>query len=133
VRAGLRLPVTILAETGVRVGELLAWMWGDVDIVDCKIRVPRGKSAAAMRWVQIRPELMDDLLETCPPDDRAIDRRLFPGPGTLKARSAAPASTRVPRTTARTTSATGISRCCSSKGSRGRRLRRRSAIRTRTR
>jgi integrase len=86
VRKSLRLPVTILAETGVRVGELLAWTWGDVDTVDCKIRVPQGKTAAAMRWVQVRSELMDELLETCPPDDRAIDRRLFPelGRGTLK-------------------------------------------------
>lgn len=76
-RAELRLPIRLLAETGVRVGELQAWTWGDVDIAGSQILVPRGKTKAARRWVQIEPERMLELLDTCPPDDRGIDRRLF--------------------------------------------------------
>ena len=37
----LRLPLRVLAETGVRAGELLAWTWGDVDIHGSQIRSSR--------------------------------------------------------------------------------------------
>jgi integrase len=68
-----RLPLRILDETGVRVGEMLAWTWGDVDIHGSQILIPKGKTRSARRWVPIRPERMDEILEACPPDDRARD------------------------------------------------------------
>jgi integrase len=77
VRPRYILPLRILAETGVRVGELLAWTWGDVDVERSQILVPRGKTKAAIRWVAIDPDLMNELLATVPPDDRASTRRLF--------------------------------------------------------
>lgn len=81
----LRLPLRVLAETGVRAGELLAWTWGDVDIHGSQILIPKGKTRSARRWVAIPPDLIDALLETCPPDDRGRDRRLFPiGESTLR-------------------------------------------------
>ena len=70
----LRLPLRVLAETGVRAGELLAWTWGDVDIHGSQILLPKGKTRSARRWVAIPPDLIDALLETCPPDDRGRDR-----------------------------------------------------------
>lgn len=77
VRERYILPLRILAETGVRVGELLAWTWGDVDVQRSQILVPKGKTKAARRWVAIHPDLMTELLKTVPPDDRSPGRRLF--------------------------------------------------------
>lgn len=77
VRPRYILPLRILAETGVRVGELVAWTWGDVDVMESRILVPKGKTKSARRWVHIDPSLMESLLATCPPDDRASTRRLF--------------------------------------------------------
>jgi integrase len=77
VKPSYRLPLRILDATGVRVGELLAWTWGDVDIADSQILVRKGKTRSARRWVALPAALMDELLETCPPDDRGRERRLF--------------------------------------------------------
>lgn len=80
-----RLPLRILDETAVRVGEMLAWTWGDVDIHGSQILIPKGKTKSARRWVPIRPERLDEILATCPPDDRARERRLFTfGESTLR-------------------------------------------------
>jgi integrase len=45
-----RLPLRVLAETGMRVGELHALEWGDVDETESRFRVKAGKTAAARRW-----------------------------------------------------------------------------------
>ena len=55
----LRLPLRVLAETGVRAGELLAWTWGDVDIHGSQILIPKGKTRSARRWFAIPPDLID--------------------------------------------------------------------------
>jgi integrase len=85
VKAVYRLALHLLDETGVRVGELLAWTWGDVDIHGSQILVREGKTKSARRWVPILPARMDELLATCPPDSRSGDRRLFQfGESTLR-------------------------------------------------
>jgi integrase len=48
-----RLPLRTLEQTGVRVGELHALEWGDVDETGSRFRVKAGKTAAARRWVQV--------------------------------------------------------------------------------
>lgn len=84
-RPSVKLPLRLLAETGVRVGELLAWTWGDVDIDGSQILIPKGKTRSARRWVPIPPDLMDQILELCPPDGRGRERRLFDlGDSTLR-------------------------------------------------
>lgn len=81
-----RLALQTLAETGMRVGELHALEWRDVDIAESRFRVRGGKTPAARRWVAVPESLMVTIAETVPPDDRTPERRVFPGatPPTIK-------------------------------------------------
>ena len=74
-----RLALQTLAETGLRVGELSALEWRDVDVSGSRVRVRHGKSAAARRWVAVPPDLMTLLTASTPPDDRTPTRRVFVG------------------------------------------------------
>jgi integrase len=74
-----RLALRILAETGMRVGELHALEWRDVDEAESRFRVRGGKTRAARRWVGVPVRLMADIGELTPPDDRAPTRRVYPG------------------------------------------------------
>ena len=71
-----RFAVEVLAATGLRVGELCALTWGDVDFAEGRIRVSHGKTAAARRWVPVPPPIMDTWQQT-PIDNRT--GQLFPG------------------------------------------------------
>jgi len=64
----LRRPLLATAAyAGLRVGELLALTWRDVDLagghVDGRIHVRRSKTEAGVREVDVQPELLDELLE----------------------------------------------------------------------
>ena len=74
-----RLPLRVLEQTGLRIGELHRLAWGDVDASGSRFRVAHGKTRAARRWVTVPGWVMDAVLETCPPDDRTAERRVFPG------------------------------------------------------
>ena len=74
-----RLPLRVLAETGMRVGELHALAWADVDESGSRFRVRKGKTAAARRWVAVPEDLMREVAETCPREDRTAERVVFPG------------------------------------------------------
>ena len=74
-----RLALQTLAGTGLRVGELHALEWRDVDAAGSRVRVRHGKSAAARRWVAVPADVMDEILEATPPDDRTPQRRVFAG------------------------------------------------------
>lgn len=77
VRPRWRLPVLLLEATGMRVGELCALTWGDVDWSGGRFRVREGKTSAARRWVQVPAELLEALAGMTPPDDRAAQAPLF--------------------------------------------------------
>ena len=81
-----RLALQTLAETGMRVGELHALEWRDVDTAGSRFRVRGGKTAAARRWVAVPEDLMEQIARAIPPDDRTPERRVFPGatPPTIK-------------------------------------------------
>jgi integrase len=79
VPARWRLPLRVLAETGMRVGELHALGWGDVDEAGLRFRVKHGKTAAARRWVAVGEPLMAEVARTCPREDRTPERQVFPG------------------------------------------------------
>lgn len=64
-----RLAVLTLAETGMRVGELCALEWRDVDLEGARLRVRNGKTAAARRWVAL-PDTVFVGLAATPPDQR---------------------------------------------------------------
>jgi integrase len=73
-----RLPVALLEATGMRVGELVALAWGDVDVQGSRFRVAEGKTRHARRYIPVPVELMTLVDETLPPEDRSPDRRVFP-------------------------------------------------------
>lgn len=72
-----RLLLTTLAETGMRISELLAITWADVDQAGERIRISKGKTNAARRWVPISADLLHEIATATPPDDRT--GRVFAG------------------------------------------------------
>jgi integrase len=74
-----RLPLRVLEQTGMRVGELRDLEWRDVALAESRFRIRKGKTATARRWVNVPVWLMDDIAATCPPDDRTPERRVFQG------------------------------------------------------
>jgi integrase len=79
VPARWRLPLRVLEQTGMRVGEAAVLEWGDVDEQGLRFRVKQGKTAAARRWVAVPDWLMAEVAGTCPREDRTPERRVFPG------------------------------------------------------
>jgi integrase len=81
-----RLGLRTLEQTGMRIGELYALAWGDVDEAGSRFRIKAGKTAAARRWVAVPEWLMTDIAATCPREDRTAERKVFPGfsPNTVK-------------------------------------------------
>jgi integrase len=73
------LPLRMLEQTGMRVGELHGLEWRDVDLSGSRFRVRQGKTASARRWVAVPEWLMEQIAATCPPDDRIPERRVFQG------------------------------------------------------
>jgi integrase len=81
-----RLPLRVLEQTGMRVGELQSLAWGDVDEQTSRFRIKHGKTAAARRWVAVPEWLITEIAEMCPREDRTPERRVFQGlsPSSLK-------------------------------------------------
>jgi integrase len=71
-----RLPVLVLDATGMRVGELEALTWGDVDEPRRRWRIATSKTGRP-RWVAPPPVLLDAVLALCPRDDRESDAQVF--------------------------------------------------------
>lgn len=74
-----RLPLRVLEQTGMRVGELARLEWGDVDEEGRRFRVKIGKTVSARRWVAVPGWLMEEVAATCPREDRTAERRVFSG------------------------------------------------------
>ncbi len=74
-----RLPLRVLEQTGMRIGELSSLQWGDVDEASSRFRVKVGKTAAARRWVTVPEGVMAEVAATCPREDRTPVRQVFPG------------------------------------------------------
>jgi integrase len=75
-----RLPLVVLEQTGMRVGEAHTLAWGDVDIDGCQFRLSKATTKTRRsRWVQVPEWLMAEVDATCPPDDRTSERRVFTG------------------------------------------------------
>ena len=71
-----RLPTLILDATGMRIGELEALTWGDLDEPRGRWRIATSKTGRP-RWVSPPPLLLGAVLALCPRDDRHPDRRVF--------------------------------------------------------
>jgi integrase len=70
----------VLEQTGLRVWELQALTWGDLDFANSRLRVQHGKTRAARRWVAC-PGLMEEIGQTVPPDDRVPSGVSLPARG----------------------------------------------------
>jgi integrase len=81
-----RLPLRVLEQTGMRIGELHQLEWGDVDEDSNRFRIRNGKTASARRWVTVPKWLMLEVAATVAREDRTAERRVFPGfsPDTAK-------------------------------------------------
>jgi integrase len=71
-----RLPVLVLDATGMRVGELEALLWADVDEPRSRWRIATTKTGRP-RWIAPPPLLFEAVLALCPRDDRHANRRVF--------------------------------------------------------
>jgi integrase len=71
-----RLATLVLDATGMRVGELEALTWGDLDEPRARWRIATSKSGQP-RWITPPPLLLERVLELCARDDRHPDRRVF--------------------------------------------------------
>lgn len=73
-----RLPTIVLDATGMRIGELEALTWGDIDEPRGRWRIATSKTGRP-RWVTPPAALYKAVLALCPRDDRHADRRVFEG------------------------------------------------------
>ena len=85
--ARYRLPVLVLDATGMRIGELEALTWGDMDEPRGRWRIATSKTGRP-RWVTPPPSLLERVLALCPRDDRHPDRRVFEGVTSERLRTA---------------------------------------------
>lgn len=84
-----RLPLLVLDATGMRVGELAALTWGDLDEPRGRWRVSASASKTGQaRWVVPPPRLFRAVCELVPRDDRTPERRVFQGFGADRFRTA---------------------------------------------
>jgi integrase len=80
VPARWRLPLALLEQTGMRIGEAGKLTWGDVNTAEASLRLPRKRTKTRRaRWVQVPSWLMETLEATLPLEDRTADRRVFQG------------------------------------------------------
>jgi integrase len=82
-----RLPTLVLDASGMRVGELEALTWGDLDEPRARWRIATSKTGRP-RWVTPPPFLLERVLGLCPRDDRHPARRVFEHVGADKLRTA---------------------------------------------
>jgi integrase len=71
-----RLPALVLDATGMRVGELEALTWGDLDEPRGRWRISTSKTGRP-RWIAPPAVLYAAVQELVPRDDRHADRRVF--------------------------------------------------------
>ncbi len=84
-----RLPVVVLDATGMRVGELEALTWGDVDEPRRRWRVSAETSKTSRpRWVTPPADVFAAVVELVPRDDRILEAPVFAGFAASRLRTA---------------------------------------------
>jgi integrase len=84
-----RLPLLVLDATGMRVSELEALKWGDVDETEGRWRVSSASSKTNQaRWVPVPDMLFDGVVALVPREDRDMTARVFSGFGADRFRTA---------------------------------------------
>ncbi|MCY4087500.1 MAG: site-specific integrase [Actinomycetia bacterium] len=76
----LRLPLIVLEQTGIRVGELTSLTWGNIDTENQRIRITSQHAKTRRpRWVNIPEWLLHEIETTRPTEGRIEGRGVFPG------------------------------------------------------
>lgn len=70
--------VSVLVFGGLRIGELVALRWRDVDLAAQWLNVEDSKTDAGVRRIKLRSALRDELLALRAAADRAPDEFVFP-------------------------------------------------------
>lgn len=84
-----RLPLLVLDATGMRVSELEALTWGDVDETEGRWRVSSASSKTNQaRWVPVPDVLFDRVVELVPREDRDMTAQALAGFGADRFRTA---------------------------------------------
>jgi integrase len=84
-----RLPALLLDATGMRVGELEALTWGDVDEVDGRWRVAANVAKTRRaRWVPVPTAVFAAAVALVPREDRNLEGPVFTGFGADRFRTA---------------------------------------------
>jgi len=77
----LSLPLRLVECCGLRTKEVRSLTFGDVDFVEGRLRVSRARTkrrTAGQRWLPVPVELLHEIAELVPLEDRQHDRRVFP-------------------------------------------------------
>lgn len=91
VSAKYLLPVRLMECCGLRVTETVTLAYGDIDFSECRVRISKAKTkggTAGQRWVPVPVELLDEIADRVPLEDRSYDRPVFPGLTDYGARAA---------------------------------------------
>lgn len=93
-----RALLSVLVFAGLRIGELIALRWRDVDLSACKITVRASKTDAGVRVIDVLPVLRDEIRSLKAARNGALTDRLFPtatgaaqNPSNIRQRVLAPA------------------------------------------
>jgi len=85
IKAGLPAKVSLIARfiecEGVRVKEALQLTYGDVDFASKRVRISKARTkgrTAGQRWLPVPDELLDEISDLVPLEDRHRDRLVFP-------------------------------------------------------
>lgn len=84
-----RLPLLAIDATGMRVSEVEALTWGDVDEARRRWRVlPGAEKMRHAKWITVPEAIFAAVVEQCPRDDRVLAEPLFEGFGADRFRTA---------------------------------------------
>jgi integrase len=74
-----RPALRLMEACALRVSEAAQLELGDIDFIEGQARIRREatKTAAGRRWVPVPPELLDEIRERIPPDDRSAHRLIY--------------------------------------------------------
>jgi integrase len=84
------LAVRFIEAEGVRISEAVNLIYGDVDFAGGRVRISKARTkgrTAGQRWLPVPLELLDEIADLVPLEDRHRDRLVFPALTDMKVRS----------------------------------------------
>jgi integrase len=81
ISARSSLAIRLIECEGLRVSEAVTLTYGDIDFGGGRVQISKARTkgrTAGQRWLPVPGELLDEIAELVPLEDRHKDRRLFP-------------------------------------------------------